>query len=496
MSDDDEVPVKELRVHADTFEYTREGLQSREAIPLRTARRNKIIVVRPERQLGIGYGAAGFVLDSSFPLPASLEKFWTFAPRSAAFAHPQEPVESPPDGYFQVYAHSSVSGDEASNKTLSDRRAAVGRALLVGDVAAVQAAADEEGWGLAEVQAMLRMLACDPGPIDGQTGDLTTTAITQFQERYNRGIYHRRAPQAPASELEPDGEWNLDTRDAVIEAFVAAHAVHLPVDRLHPTHPANGCSEYNLLSPDDPAANRRVTLLRHPELPVHHDNAPCERGNEAACAIVDDRSQRCMWFREHVIEDESGPIYFYDPRWLWLGKNRYLLSAITNARADDEVTFEVFEREEPGAEEEDPDPFSTSRSEEVRALWRHGIVQVVWVAPAAALDERGRPALDGTPLFRVRHAASGVWTSATWPEVVTARILVGAVGAGRGSQSGASRSGCGAPTARTSSRSLWARPRPPRFIGWPWSSRRSRRRPCSAYRSATGESTRSSCSPT
>ena len=188
MSDGREIRI---RVDLDSLECTRTGWRFREPILIpegRGRRVVRVVIVRPTRLAPIRPTACGFPRASSLPLPGTLAKLWSLARPRAPFCPVSERMEVGEDAIFQVYGHASVSGDEAHDKSLSERRARVGLALLTSDPAALREVADEEGWGLAEAQALLRTLAVDPGPIDGDLGPHTERAITTFAERYDRGI--------------------------------------------------------------------------------------------------------------------------------------------------------------------------------------------------------------------------------------------------------------------------------------------------------------------
>ena len=305
---------------------------------------------------------------------------------------------------------------------------------------------------------MLRMLACDPGadrrqdrrPHDG--GDHPVPGAIQ---PVASTIDALRSLLCLSSSPTASGVSTPGT--PVIEAFVAAHAVHIPGGPA----PSNASGQRLLrVQPPEPRRPCRGTvasrLLRHPELPIHHDNAPCESGNEAACAIVVTtiHNDACG---SVSTSSRTSPGRSTSMTRGGSGSARTVTCSarITNARADDEVTFEVFEHEESDAEEEDPDlvqhPAERGDPGVVAARDRAG-----GLGRSGGRARRAGPTRrsDGTPLFRVRHADSGVWTSGchgpgwllhgSW-SAPSERVL--------GSQSVASRSDFGARTAPTSSRS-------------------------------------------
>ena len=284
---------------------------------------------------------------------------------------------------FQVFGHAEPSGDEAHNKELSDKRASAFHACLVGDFGALQALGEAEGWGVNEDQIMLRTLKCDPGPIDGKAEQLTGHATRLFQYEYLAGVFHRHLPDAsPAEAVEPTGELDDTTRLALIEAYVLATSPRLGQEQLHPTHPMAGCSEYNLRDPENPSSNRRVALLVHPNLPPHHDAAPCAEGDHAVCPLDDqDSDSACLWYREHV--EELAPSKYqhrhFDLRWLQLDNGAWLLSALTTLPDDAEITFEPFRLQPLSPEEEVTDEkLDVPLGKSAKGIIRGGVAQVVW----------------------------------------------------------------------------------------------------------------------
>lgn len=415
------------RVHMDTLEYTRQGLRTREPLALEVGQHHRVVIVRPDRRSPSAPGARGFPHDSSFPLLATLRTVWAFAKPGSAFTHHRG--QAAKGTAYQVFGHTSASGDEAHNKALSERRAAVGLALLRSDAHALRAVGDEEGWGAREYQSMLRTLACDPGPTDGLVGRHTEAALQLFRERYQAGVYHRRLGRRPAAELEEASAFDEPVLEALFDAFVHAHGAAIAQEELHPSHPAEGCSEFNRLATTNRADGRRLTIIAHPAVPEHHENAPCIHGDAAVCAVVDDEPMRCMFYREHVSERARPGVQFADPRWLWLGEDRYLLSALTDLDGDADVVFEVYDAPDRiasgsmAASESLPPP----RAESLQgAIWS-GVAQVVWRSGQEPTADDGCPAFEGFPTFRVRDPVSGANTLAPWPETRTLRILVGAL---------------------------------------------------------------------
>ncbi|MEX1362357.1 MAG: peptidoglycan-binding protein, partial [Nannocystaceae bacterium] len=413
-----------LRIHADTLVYTREGLSTREDIPLVVGRHNPVVIVRPQPVEIVADARGSFLEGESFPLCAALRLPWLYGSPSSPFAHAlgEDPA---PQGIMQVYGHADPAGSEHDNKVLSERRAQVGRALLLGDVDGFSAIANEESWGEEHVQAMLRTLGCDPGSIDGVVGPLTIAAVELFQSRYLEGDFHRheRAPDPRMPQLVPDGKLGPATRAAIFEAFVVAHSPHLPHEVLHASHPAHGCSHYNLISRDDQSSNRRLSLVVHHSAPEHSEHAPCTHGDEQACAVVDDAQYRCLWFREHVTERPADAPRFYDPRWLAMGKGRYLLSALTTVPEGEAVEFQVYEG--PAHWSSDVAALSAPVGSTLAGRSHLGVVHALWQAPEAWLPSPdGEIEIEGTPVFRVMHGPSGAFRHAPWPATGTIRVLI------------------------------------------------------------------------
>ena len=407
----------ERRIHIDELEYTRQGLRTRESIELVPGEHNRVVLVRPTpiRSVPLGYG--GFGHDSAFPTPAILVLALRVALEGLV-----ELFGSKAAGIYQFFGHTSSSGDDHRNKLLSDRRGAALCAFFVGDVGAVRDLAQQEGWGTREHQIMLRLLRCDPGPIDGEPGRLTDAAIEMFQREYNDGVFHRHLEDpTPPTSLAEDGAVSQATLDALLEAYVHATSPRLERERLHPTHPVVGCSEFNRVDTERENHNRRISVVIYDELPPFHDRAPCSRGDEQACPIDEhDERVRCMWYREHVYDPPPAELVHrhVDLRWLELRNGKVLLSALTTLPDESEVTFQVF-RTKPI--ERGIDISSTvldgPLSEEIPGIVRGGVAQVIWDAPESFelystalepidLDDldaaRQAPPRARVPTFRVR----------------------------------------------------------------------------------------------
>ena len=369
-------------VHIDTLEYTAEGLKTKEPINLVVGEHNRIVLVRPDRRKALSLGAGSFGVDSCFPTPGVLSVSMIAAAQNTVNAL----LGLNPTSIFQVYGHADPSGDDQLNKELSDKRAEAVRAFLVADIDAVQSLCRSEDWGLREHQLMLRTLKCDPGPIDGEAGTLTAAATRLFQYEYATGVFHRhRTDDEPSVSLESTGELDESTVEALVEAYVLSTSAGLDESQLHPTHAAVGCSEYNRIAPEANSYNRRVSLVVHQMLPVHHDAAPCVAGDVSVCPVDNqDELATCLWYREHVRDTDVSKIQHrhFDLRWLPLTNGCVLLSALTTLPDDEDVVFEVFRtRPVTSADSLGEDSLDAAISEKLAGVIRGSVAQVVWEPP-------------------------------------------------------------------------------------------------------------------
>lgn len=185
------------------------------------------------------------------------------------------------------------------------------------------------------------------------------------------------------SPLPTDGALAGATASALIEAFVVATSPLLPAERLHPTHPAVGCSEFNQPGEGGGVLNRRVALIVHDSLPAFHDRAPCKVGDVSVCPVDDATPQRCLWYRAHVVDPPSArPHLHSDPRWLLLSNGNVLLTALTTLADEDEVAFQVF-RSKPigGPQDVDEAHLDDPIGDRMPGVVHKGVAQVVWVPP-------------------------------------------------------------------------------------------------------------------
>lgn len=375
--------MKIIEIHADSLEYTPDGLRTTDPYEVETGTHVRFVIIRPKRRDAVPVTLGAFAVDSSFPNPAVL-----MATLRPSFADIYGLLFEHPDGgaVYQIYGHASVSGDDAYNKALSDRRARVVAAVFTGEVEEVEAIAEQEGWSTIEHQVMLRVLRCDPGPIDGDAGKLTEAATRLFQQEYRDGVFHRHLELAPRNpQLIDDGVIGPATTAALIEAYVVACSPHVDASRMHPTHPAVGCSEFNRVSLERPELDRRVSLVVHPELAPYHDRAPCTRDDHSVCPLDNrDELARCPWYRAHVrdVVPEQVVHRHFDLRWLPLQSGVVVLSALTSLPDETPVAFQVF-RSKPvsNASEIGPDRLDEPLSEELTGVVRAGVAQAVWKAP-------------------------------------------------------------------------------------------------------------------
>lgn len=404
----DDTPTHALRVHADTLEYTREGLRPPDTFALRVGVHNRIVIDRPTPVTSVAASHGGFAKNSSLPNPAVLSLL-LFDHRGGP--RPGEPSAS---GVFQVYAHADPSGGPDLNKTLTDRRAAVFAGLLRGEVEALRTAAADEDWGTQQFQVIARMLECDPGPIDGQEGTLTGRAVEEFRRRYLEGEFHTKTGRSPqTTSFAESTKLDAATRDALIEALVEHHTPALDEGQLHSTHAALGCAAFNLSTTDLDSTHRRISLVHHDESPPHSELAPCTRGDANACPALNDGDGPCLWYREHVRDAAFADVEHHHFRlaWLKLDSGDFLLSALTTVPDEEPLQFQVFAASEPTDGESAPPegrlvrPLGDSMSSNPEA----GVATVRWRPPADfAPTARGTIGdADEVPVFRVHHERSG-----------------------------------------------------------------------------------------
>ncbi|MBW4710439.1 peptidoglycan-binding protein [Roseobacter sp. YSTF-M11] len=183
-----------------------------------------------------------------------------------------------PDMRLVTVGHTDLTGSNAYNQSLSERRArSVFAMLRFGNDP--QAAIDEwneirqmrtpgttlslrDSWGTREYQQMLQDRGFYQGRIDGDHGPLTDTAVRDFQT---------------ANGLPPTGAMNGATWPVLIEAYLSAENLSVPDDRFLPNCPGEilkwlGCGELDPVRNETFAwrPNRRTELLftRATDLPA------------------------------------------------------------------------------------------------------------------------------------------------------------------------------------------------------------------------------------
>lgn len=392
--------MADIRVHIDTLEYTRNGLKTKQPIPLQVGEHNRVVLVRPDRAPAFAASHGGFGPNSTFPGPAVLSLLLHTHRLGAGEAA----LGSLTDKKIQVFGHADGNGSDSDNKSMSERRADVVQAWLNGDAAAMLGHASDGRWGPVEQQVMLRSLGCDPGPIDGVFEVLTEAAVTRFQERYNDLAYHHNGPTPLHASLEVDGDLGPVTHEALVDAYTMKFSPRVPPDAYAEPGAAHGCGAFNAASPDRlDAVNRRVALVVHSSEPAFPEAAPCTRGNPEACAVVDEREHSCMWYREHVTEGgaEASTHHHYAGSWLRLTNGHVLLSVLTTVSKGEALAFTV--REEGGEALAD-----------LKGTVQHGVGQVVWDPPEHLRLPDELDAAPGGPYFDVLHESTSTTARQPW----------------------------------------------------------------------------------
>ncbi|MBV1857402.1 MAG: hypothetical protein KUG77_03245 [Nannocystaceae bacterium] len=318
-------------------------------------------------------------------------------------------------GTVRLFGHADASGDEHHNKLLSERRAAALLALFESDVDTMVGLADDDGWGPWEFQVLLRVLGSDPGPTDGDPGELTKSALEHFTLRYRSGAYSSgNALRVP--EFEPNA-FDKPTREAILDAFVRAHQTDLGGGALNDVHPFVGCSEFNLANERPGSSNRRVSLLVNLDDP-HPKNAPCKRGEADRCAIVGDPPYTCMWYREHVDVEPAQLAEIYDPRWTMHPHGKSTLSVLTNTEDEHPFVFQVFEHSGPVPTDHPDVDIGSQLGLELTAVSVGGVATTSLDTPSHATTES-----PSAPVFRVRSASGTTHAWGVFPEVVGVQLV-------------------------------------------------------------------------
>lgn len=265
----------------------------------------EVVLVRVAPAVGWAIPGTVFLAGTACPGPGALGHLtWV-----------QERADLTPERQLRIFAHTREAGDDAANKALSDRRARVVMAILSRDLDDLDAVAAEEGWGVAQSQAMLRGLGCDPGPIDGVEGAFTKTAVRGFQRDFNADVFHRLAglprvrPDVPV-----DGQLAGATTDALRDAFAAcAVSGRTPLPRgAFVQDGSSGCAGFNLGDDDDPRGRVEVGVFVEPPPAVF----PCTAGDASACAVDSETAPRCRFYREVLVPDDTQVLAsFFDLTW-------------------------------------------------------------------------------------------------------------------------------------------------------------------------------------
>ena len=165
-----------VHIDQDALIYRPDGLEVPEDTPvaLEVGYHNQIVVRRPVRRRPLALGRGGFPENSCFPTPQTLMEIFALSLHEVFTGWG---VEANPQ-IFQLFGHAHAGGSAAHNKSLSQQRADIVLALLRGDVDAFMAIAKaaSPAWGTDVHQTILRVLGCDPGPNDGEIGELTRRA--------------------------------------------------------------------------------------------------------------------------------------------------------------------------------------------------------------------------------------------------------------------------------------------------------------------------------
>lgn len=384
------------------------------------------------------------------PIPGTAFLAGTSCPGPGAYEHVrwlQLEGDLGPDRKLRVFAHTSEAGSDQANKALSDRRARAIKAVLTHDLAAFDALAAEERWPLRVYQAMLRGLGCDPGPIDGKPGTLTTAALRGFQRDYREGVYHDGAPLARPG-LPIDGQLTPDTEAALRDAYLrwgVSEGPALPQEAfVGPGDGCSGCAGFNPAEGDGPTGRVEVALFVEPP----PGEFPCTAGDAAACKLDGGAPSRCRFYRE-VLERpavrERPP--FFELRWhRERGAKTIRLSALSSLPDGTKVQVSVHR---PPAPFESPPPTSSTAHERpdlgdslgsAAAEVQAGVVVAHWTpAGPDPLDwsewivdqERhpGGPAMR-PPVFVV--TAGDVWAVSPPPGLALEELRFGVPGAAKG----------------------------------------------------------------
>lgn len=239
-----------------------------------------------------------FAIDKSFISPKNSAVLKGMIKRIAEWK------KEHPDGKLAVFGHTDAVGKEDYNKKLSERRADSVFAFLTLDPEMWKKLYDEEKWGLATTQELLKYLGHDPGAADGRDGPKTQAAVKSFQKEKGLG---------------ETGKADEKTREALYDAFFAACNKEIFTGKdfdVIDGKPRVGCSEFNLVEQSQGACekNRRVAvflLKSNKNFPIAY---PCKHGDIGPCRKQKDRKGArrtvgfsCLFYDQLVVEAVTPP---------------------------------------------------------------------------------------------------------------------------------------------------------------------------------------------
>ncbi|HEY3246396.1 MAG TPA: peptidoglycan-binding protein [Phycisphaerae bacterium] len=252
-----------------------------------------------------------FAFDKSFIRPSVVEHMHKLDAALQRF----------PDAKLIVFGHTDRVGSEQYNKELSERRAKSAYAFVTDQPDIWEELFQQENWGTAVIQDILRDLGHDPGPSDGVAGDQTQAAIKDFQAEHPPLAVDGVAGKATRRELflaYMTGKHDVKVTDA---QFVAPK--FMGCGEFNPAVEPNAAELANKAPGNEP--NRRVIFYLFKRAPKSipcklkvlgpcktEINKPGPRNNVLhTCAFYDGISRQCHC--EERVEEFS--IRLFD----WLG---------------------------------------------------------------------------------------------------------------------------------------------------------------------------------
>ena len=236
-----------------------------------------------------------------------------------------ESIHDNDDRHALIVGHTDLSGSQALNKELSERRAQAVHALLTHDAAAWEelfsGSADrpqwKEKWDILEAQHMLNALRVvdDAGHQvveNGVRNAQTKQAIHRFQRSDYPDVPAEQAPLAQSDYLGPEGR-----RELFLAYAKRISRKPVPPDRFLSVggSPFTGCGEFNPLSMSaKDAESRRVVVFVFDPL-LTPNGLPCQKRSILPCKQrcsdpPDDASvppYRCCAYRELAAECPAAP---------------------------------------------------------------------------------------------------------------------------------------------------------------------------------------------